>query len=355
MTERVDIMVIALCADGRVHPEIYDLLAFGQRLQSLGNYTMGVWIFGEHVDPAAQEIAGQGGIQVTAVACAGLSNYNNESYGAVLAEEIAVVKPVFVFTAHTSQGWEWAPAAAVRVGAGCICGVDGLTEFQGRICFQKELYGGKVKGLFSPNTATTVISLQPGLVKFARPAKASPGTVTHKNATSLSARTRYLGIRQATADTSDITTASILVAVGNGIGSQENIALALRLAECLPKAAVAGTRIVCDRGWLGYNRQVGVSGASVAPSLYIACGISGASQHVMGMRGAKFVIAINTDPRAPIFNEADICIVEDVAHFIPLIQDACARLARRDDRGAGAAGRKSRLEGAPGHLKPGGR
>ncbi|MBT3258785.1 MAG: electron transfer flavoprotein subunit alpha/FixB family protein, partial [Deltaproteobacteria bacterium] len=92
-------------------------------------------------------------------------------------------------------------------------------------------------------------------------------------------------------------------------------------------AAVAGTRIVCDRGWLGYNGQVGVTGASVSPDLYLACGISGASQHVTGMRGSGFVIAINTDPHAPMFNEADICIVENVIHFIPLLEDACARLA----------------------------
>ncbi|MFO7599853.1 MAG: electron transfer flavoprotein subunit alpha/FixB family protein, partial [Candidatus Desulfacyla sp.] len=178
------------------------------------------------------------------------------------------------------------------------------------------------------------ISLQLGLFKFT-PADGSPqGRVIHKDATCRSGRTRYRGTRQAEADTTDITTAPILVAVGNGIGDQENVSLAHRLARCLPKAAVAGTRIICDRGWLGYDRQVGVSGAIVTPSLYIACGISGASQHVMGMRGAGYVIAINTDPRAPIFNEADICIVEDITRFIPLIEDACARIVNSIDQGS---------------------
>jgi len=334
MPDSVDIMVIGACTNGRVHPETYELLAFGRRLQALRSGTVGVWIWGENVDAAAQEIALRGGVQVTAVECAGLSHYVNEPYGAVLAEEIAAVRPAFVCAAHTSEGWEWAPAVAARIGAGCICNVDGLTEFQGRLCFQKDVYGGKVKGLFSPTTATTIISLQLGLFKFTPADRSSQGPVIHKEATYRSGRTRYLGTRQAAADTSDITTAPILVAVGNGIGNQENISLAHRLARCLPKAAVAGTRIICDRGWLGYERQVGVSGAIVTPALYIACGISGASQHVMGMRGAGYVIAINTDPRAPIFNEADICIVEDITRFIPLIEDACARIVNSIDQGS---------------------
>ena len=339
MTDSAEIMVIGVCANGRVHPETYEVLGFSRRLQAIRAGAVGVWILGEDVGAASQEIARQGGVQVTAVECAGLSHYVNESYGAVLAEEIATVKPAIVCAAHTSQGWEWAPAVAARIGAGCICGVDGLKEFQGRICFQKDVYGGKVKGLFSPNTATTVISLQPGVFKFTPAPGSSPGPVIHKNVTCRSGRTRYLGTRLAAADTSDITTAPILVAVGNGIGNQENIALAHRLARCLPKAAVAGTRIICDRGWLAYSRQVGVTGAIVTPALYIACGISGASQHVTGMRGAGCVVAINTDPRAPIFNEADICIVEEITRFIPLIEDACARLVNSIDQGSDLPGK----------------
>lgn len=328
MTDSVDIMVIAAHTNGRVHSETYELLAFGRSLQALRPGTVGVWILGENVGGAAQEIARQGGVQVMAVECQGLTRYVNESYVSVLADEIAVVKPTFVCTAHTSQGWEWAPAMAARIGAGCICGVDGLTEFEGRICFQKDVYGGKVKGLFSPNTATTILSLQPVAFTFTPAAESSAGFVIHKDATCAPGQTRYLGRREAAADTTDITTAPILVAVGNGIGNQENIALAYRLAACLPKAAVAGTRVVCDRGWLSYNHQVGVSGATVTPALYIACGISGASQHVMGMRGAGYVVAINSDPRAAIFNEADICIVEDITRFIPMVEDACKRLVK---------------------------
>ena len=325
MTDLIHIMVIAPMDHGEAAPETDELVAFGRGLQALGAGPMGVWTVGEDPGPVAQEMAVRYGLPITALQINGVSHYVNESYGAVLAEEISAVRPRFVCAAHTSQGWEWAPGAAARLGAACICGVDGLTFFQGRICFQKELYGGKVKGLFSPNTATTLITVQPGVFSGKLIPSPGPGAVNHKKAAWKPGRTRYMGTRQAGADTSDISAAPIIVAVGNGIGDRENLTLADRLASLLPKAVVAASRIVCDRGWLGYDRQVGISGATVSPSLYIACGISGASQHVMGMRGARLVVAINTDPRAPIFNEADICIVEDLTRFIPLVADVLER------------------------------
>jgi len=333
MAESVDIMLITSCNLGRVDPGIYDLIAFGQRLQGLGAGTMGIWILGEDVDAAAQDMAERVGIRVTAVQGAGLAHYLNEAFCGVISREMEAVNPTFVCAAHTSRGWEWAPALAARMGAGCLCAVDGMVESQGRLCFQRDVYGGKVKGLYTSDAATTVITVQPGVFKFEPPAVSPPpAAVTRKQATLQTGRTRYGGVKQAAGDTSHITSAPIIVAVGNGIGDQKNMALIHRLARLFPRAEVAGSRIICDRGWLGYNRQVGVTGATVSPALYLACGISGASQHVTGMREAKFVIAINTDPRAPMFNEADICIVEDIIHFIPLIEDACAPLVNSTDQ-----------------------
>jgi electron transfer flavoprotein alpha subunit len=343
MIDPVEIMLVAGCQKGRVDPEIYDLIAFGQRLQSMGaqgigtqgigtqsigTEAMGVWILGDDVGPAARDVARRTGVQVIAVQGIGLSGYLNETFRAVISREMETVRPAFVCASHTSRGWEWAPALAASTGAACVCGVDGLVESRGRICFQRDVYGGKAKGLYASSAATTIITVQPGIFKFDPPAKSPPPAQSiHKEVVGSAGRTRFLGRKQGEADTSHISSAPIIVAVGNGIGDQKNMELIHRLAKLLPHAEVAGTRILCDRGWLGYDRQVGVTGASVSPKLYLACGISGATQHVMGMRGAKFAIAINTDPLAPMFNEADICIVEDMIHFIPLLEDACARLA----------------------------
>jgi electron transfer flavoprotein alpha subunit len=328
MFESVEIMLVAACHKGRVDSEIHDLIAFGRKLQDLGAGAMGVWILGKDVGPVARDLAQRTGIQVTAVQSEGLADYLNETFRAVICREMEAIQPVFLCAAHTSRGWEWAPALAARTGAACVCGVDGLVESRGRICFQRDVYGGKVKGFYASSAETTIITVQPGIFKLDPPEKSSPpAPLIHKKATCPVGRTRLMGLKQGEADTSHITSAPIIVAVGNGIGDQKNMKLIHRLAKLLPHAEVAGTRIICDRGWLGYDRQVGVTGASVSPKLYLACGISGASQHVMGMRGAKFVIAINTDPRAPIFNEADMCIVEDMIPFIPLMEDAFAGLS----------------------------
>jgi electron transfer flavoprotein alpha subunit len=112
--------------------------------------------------------------------------------------------------------------------------------------------------------------------------------------------------------------ASVVLAVGNGIGSQENLDIVYKLARLFHKCAVGGSRIVCDSGLLSHGRQVGITGAVVAPSLYMACGISGAFQHLAGMDQSEFVVSINRDPTAPMMNMADVCIVEDLNTFLPI-------------------------------------
>jgi electron transfer flavoprotein alpha subunit len=116
--------------------------------------------------------------------------------------------------------------------------------------------------------------------------------------------------------------------VGRGIEEEANLPLIYQLAETIPKAVVCGSRPVIDSGWMAYDRQVGVTGATVTPKLYIACGISGAAQHVSGMKGSGFIVSINTDPMAAIFNISDICIVEDLKTFVPLLIRAVEKIAQ---------------------------
>jgi electron transfer flavoprotein alpha subunit len=319
MNDRIDIMVIAECTDGRANPETYGVIAFARQLQALHPGSLGVWLIGASDDAVADEISRRAAVNTTALYPAEDGVHARDTYNPALEAEINDLKPRYVCLSHSSRGWEWAPAAAARIGAGCITGVDAVSICGGRICFRKDLYGGKVKGLFSVKGATTIVTLVPGTQVFTPPAEPRAAAVTRKTYRQSSPRVRFLGKKQSPVDTAHITAAPALVAVGNGIGKQENMAMIDQLTALLPKAAVAGSRTVCDRGWLGYDRQVGVTGATVAPALYIACGISGASQHVMGMRTAKFVIAINTDTRAPIFNHADICIQADITQLIPQV------------------------------------
>jgi electron transfer flavoprotein alpha subunit len=150
-----------------------------------------------------------------------------------------------------------------------------------------------------------------------KPDKSVSGSVTVRSFKCESLKTRSRGIKQAEADMTGITEAGVVVSAGQGLGDKENVDLMYQLAALFTKSAVAGSRIVCDLGWLEYKCQVGVTGATVSPQLYIACGISGAVQHVMGMQGSEFIVAINKDPSAAIFQTADVCIVEDLTVFIP--------------------------------------
>jgi electron transfer flavoprotein alpha subunit len=334
MTDAADIIVIVDGTGGVVDPVAYEMLAFARRLQALGAGSVQVWVLGEASETPAHELARGGGVDVCALRCPGMSRYFGEGFRSILAPVLREAAPTYVVTAHTSSGAEWAPAVAARLAAGCIGGIDGLGREDGRIWFSKDRLGGKVKGRFVSGAATTVLTVQPGCFKFEGPPEGGgAGRATVETIAWKPERTRITGVVPAPAGTANLADATIIVAAGNGIGEEENLRLIHQLAERLPKAMVAGTRIVCDRGWLGYDRQVGVTGATVAPALYIACGVSGASQHVMGMRGSGFVIAINTDPQAAICAEADVCVVEDLKAFIPMVLETYAKQLEKENGG----------------------
>jgi electron transfer flavoprotein alpha subunit len=334
MTNAADIIVVVDGTGGAVEPVAYEMLAFARRLQALADGRVQVWVLGEASEAPAHALAHEGGVDVTALSCPGLSRYFGEAFRSILEPALRSAAPAYVVTAHTSSGAEWAPAVAAQLGSGCIGGIDGLGMEDNRIWFSKDRLGGKVKGRFASDTATTILSVQPGCFTFEGLSVAgAAGQVTTETITWQSEQTRFTGVVPAVAGAANLADASIIVAAGNGIGEEENLQLIHRLVERLPKAMVAGTRIVCDRGWLGYDRQVGVTGVTVAPALYIACGISGASQHVMGMRGAGFVIAINTDSQAPICAEADVCIAEDLTAFIPMVLEIYEKQLEQENGG----------------------
>ncbi len=313
-----DIVIIAEHSDGQIRPVTYELVAFAQKLQrAAGSMPMRVILLADDARGLAQDVADNTGLDVTAIQLPGLSYYNGEVYTHALAEHLADLDPLFVCIAQTSQGSDYAPALAVKLGAACIGGVGEIKTHEGQICFARAIYSGKIIARLKPRSETTILTVQPGIFKADKHAGSRSGSVAILEKPARNRQSRSLGIKPADTDTAGIGDARVIVAAGNGIGEEENLEFIRRLAAVFPKSAVAGSRIVCDMGWLGYQCQVGVTGATVSPQLYIACGISGAMQHVMGMQGSEFIVAINKDPSAAIFQVADICIVEDLTTFIP--------------------------------------
>jgi electron transfer flavoprotein alpha subunit len=184
----------------------------------------------------------------------------------------------------------------------------------------RQEFGGQVSTHVRCDLSTgAVLNIRPGAF---RPSEAAPagGQVVDRSAEvgDLTARRRYLETEAAEAGDVDITKQAVLVSIGRGIGEQENVALAEDLAEAMG-AAVSCSRPVVDAKWLDKSRQVGSSGQAVRPKVYLACGISGSFQHLAGLKGSPFIVAINKNPKAPIFRVADVGVVDDILEFLPAL------------------------------------
>ena len=319
------LIVIAEHSEGRVKPITYELVSCALELQQIQPLAIKVIILGAQVSKLARKIARNSGQEVIAIQAPDLIEYNGEIYRELLAKELVEFYPRYICVAHTSQGLDFAPALAVPLNADCITGIEAIFKKDGLLYFARPIYGGKIVAHVRPNSETSILTIQPGIFKPIKiEASASgfieasaSGSVDIKSRSCCPRRSRSMGLRKAEADTSGISEAHIIVAAGQGIGKKDNLDMIYQLAALFRKSAVAGSRIVCDRGWLQYKCQVGVTGATVTPDLYIACGISGAMQHVTGMRASGFIVAINTDPAAAVFQVADVGIVEDLTTFIP--------------------------------------
>lgn len=313
------IIVIAEHLDGQIRQVTYELIACAVKLQRFKSLPIKVMVMGDDVAGLAREIAQNSGQDIMAIQVPNLHCYNGETYTDILQNLLIEYNATYICAAHTSQGLDFAPALAVALDADCITGVEDVVEKDGNICVARPLYGGKIVAHHSTGAKTSILTIQPGVFKPLESGYQAPGEVEIKSIIYEPHRSVSLGLKQAEADTSAITEAKVIVAAGRGIGEAENLGIIEQLAKVFPRSAVAGSRIVCDMGWLEYKCQVGVTGATVTPELYIACGISGAVQHVSGMRSSGFIVAINTDPAAAIFQVADICVVENLTTFIPIL------------------------------------
>jgi electron transfer flavoprotein alpha subunit len=325
------LVVVAEHADQEALPVNAELAEFCRRFQRFSPGEIQFVVIDQNPEPVAARIAADTGCNVMGLQVPGLPAYNGEVYCRLLVSLWRDMRPEIICTAHSYQGLDFAPALAARLQAACVTGVDELQEIEGRLCLRRPVHGGKLVQMVAARTETTVVTVQPGVFRPEPGRPVKPGSVTIEPRPCRADRVQRLQVKPPQGGASAVSEADVIVAAGRGIGEVENLELIRQLAAVFPKSAVAGSRIVCDAGWLEYNRQVGITGATVAPSLYIACGISGAVQHVTGMRGAGFVVAVNTDPQAAIFNEADICVVEDLRQFIPAFVELCPPSARKEE------------------------
>ncbi len=315
------IAVITETGPTGIRPVTYEILACAEQIAEQTNGTISLYVLADDPAPAMEQICSHTGHPVVGIAADSLSAYNAESYRAVLSRVLSEIEPAYVVVAHTARGIDFAPALAAVLNGTCITGVEKMETTAAGPVFARSIVNGKKTARLRPDARPAVITVSPAMFPPKSLQQAAGTNPRTKHVPYPPGQIRPLGIKPAPADTDSLDAADVIVAAGNGIGDEANLTLVHRLASHFPKSAVAGSRPVCDKQWLPYNRQVGVTGAVVRPRLYIACGISGASQHVAGMREAGFIAAINRDPNAAIFNTADICIVEDISVFLPILSD----------------------------------
>jgi electron transfer flavoprotein alpha subunit len=242
---------------------------------------------------------------------------------------VSVLPPnSIVLVPHDHFGIDLAPGLSIKLNAAFVADVLAIDGVEGNsLKLVRQEFGGQVSAHVQCDISTgAVINIRPGAFKPEFGPPVSGGIVDKSSAVgALTPRRRYLETIVAEAGAVDITKHSVLVSVGRGIQEKDNISLAEELAEALG-AAVSCSRPVVDAKWLEKSRQVGSSGKTVKPKVYLACGISGAFQHLAGIKGNPFLIAINKNPKAPIFQVADVGIVDDILEFLPVLTEKVREL-----------------------------
>jgi electron transfer flavoprotein alpha subunit len=307
--------IIAEQRKGYVTQETYELVGFAR---TIGNGTRPlILLAGKDISEQAREISEKTGCNTIALHGDHLEQYNCLSYAYALMEILQKEAAAWVCLPHTSMGYDLAPRLAVLLQAACITGV----ESAGQGWLRRPIFGGRFIEEIAPETLCVVVTVLPGAFSACEEETGPAGEVRVVEAPFREMPSQTLGTVESPHQDSSLQDAEVIVSAGRGIGTRENISLVERLARVFPRSAVGASRSLCDLGWFEHKHQIGTTGHIVSPRLYVACGISGAFQHVSGMRGSQTVVAINTDPHAAIFRVAHYCIVEDLTSFIPLLLD----------------------------------
>ena len=312
------ILVVAEHRDGSLNRATWETLAAAQTLA--GEASITVVVLGQSVAAVGEELA-TAASQVLLAEHPALAVYTPDAFVLALQQIVAALKPAYVLLPHTYQTRDFAPMAAVRLGASLITDVTGVNGTGMEATFVRPMFQGKLSAEVRPlGDGLRCVTVQIGAFR-ADAVKRGNATAVARVDVSIDAA----AIRQSpeapfkeAKQSVDLGQAERIVAVGRGIKSQENIAIAERLARAM-SAEIAASRPICDSGWLPMDRQIGSSGQTVAPKLYVALGISGAIQHLVGMKGSRTIVAINKDADAPIFEIADYGVVGDLFDIVPAL------------------------------------
>ena len=314
------IVTFAEHRDGKLRRPSLEAVAEARRLADALRASVQSVIVGSGVEGLAAELGGQGAEIVHVFDQPELAAYATEPYARALGQVVAAEKPAAVLVPFTAMGRDLAPRVAARVGAGLASDCVALAVKDGRLEARRPVYAGKAYATVRWEGEPQMATLRPNVFALGT-ADASRKPEVRKQTVDTSARAKVTAVHATASGKVELTEAQIIVSGGRGLKGPENFHLVESLAAALG-AAVGASRAVVDAGWVDHQYQVGQTGKTVSPTLYVACGISGAIQHLAGMSSSKYIVAINKDADAPIFKVANYGIVGDVFELLPKLTEA---------------------------------
>jgi electron transfer flavoprotein alpha subunit len=316
----MSILVVVEQREGKLNRVSMETLTAAQALAAETGWPLEAAVVGSNVAAIASEVAGKKLAKVYAIENAKLEPYTPDAFAHALKQFVTTKNPKLVLMPHTYQVRDFIPKLATAMGRTAISDCIGYKKEGEKLVFTRQMFQGKLAADVSfTSEAPWFVTFQNGAFrgdKVEAGASAAPVETVNVDIPDGVIRNKPQEIFKEAKQAVDLTQADIIVSVGRGIKEQKNIELAQKLAEALG-GELAASRPICDNGWLPMDRQIGSSGQTVAPKLYLALGISGAIQHIVGMKGARTIVAINKDSEAPIFEIADYAVVGNLFDIVP--------------------------------------
>jgi electron transfer flavoprotein alpha subunit len=314
-----NVLVIAEQRDGVLKKVAFEMLGIGAQLAAALGGQVEAALLGSGLTGLPDTLAQYGAAKVYIADDDSLAAYSAEGYTNTLAAFIGKVEPAIILLGATAMGKDLAPRLAARLGVGLATDCTALEIDGGRLLATRPIYAGKALAKVKLNGNPQMATLRPNVLPAPEPEAGATAMVEPVAAAAGTVRAKVVGLVGAGEGEIDVAEANIIVSGGRGVAGPEGFAPVRSLAKTL-KAAVGASRAAVDAGWIEHGHQVGQTGKTVTPNLYIACGISGAIQHLAGMKTSKVIVAVNKDPEAPIFKIANYGIVGDLFTVVPLLE-----------------------------------
>jgi electron transfer flavoprotein alpha subunit len=312
-------IIMAEVREGKLRQVTLEAIRAAGLIKEDGDQLVAI-LMGHGIASQASELAQYGISQVFAIDHVDLEHYNAQNYFTAITQLIDQLQPHALIFGHTAVGRDLAPMVAARMNAGQISDVIAIEKTAGEVSFTRPLYAGKAFETKQFAEGPLVVTIRPNNIATAEITDVHAEIVHAVYLPPSSIRSVVKDVVRKTSGKVDLTEAKIIISGGRGVKSLEGFKPLMQLAEVL-NAAVGASRGACDAGYCDYSMQIGQTGKVVTPEIYIACGISGAIQHLAGMSQSRIIIAINKDPEAPIFKVADYGIVGDLFEVVPLLTE----------------------------------